>query len=385
MRHSYKIKKNELLYVIALFIYTFAVDVISNSYLFGQNDSRFEVSNYFQYLAAALFFVSFCWNKNLKIRAIMLRVILGVIALVIAYNMHAISFGVSVLAIIAALNIDFRKIVKWCVGINTFDLVVVILPAIMGLIPDETRLHNGVVAHYLGFAYYSNVPYRVLMITIMGYWLIKSSRAENIFLLISIPIQYIIYKVCTVRLVLYIYIIFIIIAILIRAIKSEKKHNVLKFIAVIMYPCATLATVYASLQSDKSFFFAALDSAMNARLSFNRIGFQRYGMKLFGQRIITSQEYWDANYINHYFFIDSGYAYMLISYGLIFSIILIGGYSYLSWYTIRYKDYKMFVWCITCCIFSVINNVLFSVSLNPLPVLAVNLFVNANVMKKKRK
>jgi hypothetical protein len=383
MYYNLKIKRNELFYFVALFMQAFANTVISNSYLFGKGVYRFTISNYILYTSALLFLISFCL-KQTRLAYILLQFSIGIIALVVADNISSIGFGVSVLAIIASVNIDFKKIVKWCLFINCFCLVIVIMPSLIGIIPNETYSHFDSTAYSLGFSYYSNAPYIIFMITILGYWLLRTKKQEKFFLLFSSLIQYIVYKICTVRLIFYLYIVFLILVFMSRWLNIEKKHKIITFLSAFMFPVAVLITVIGSLKVNTSSFWTKINEFFNSRLIMNFTGFMRYGVKLLGQKIETSQEYWDLNHINHYFYIDSAYAYILICYGIIFSFILITAYSVLSYYAAKTNNIKLLIWCIVICVFSLINNIIFNISLNPLPILAINILLDNAIRRKKR-
>ena len=162
------------------------------------------------------------------------------------------------------------------------------------------------IAHGLGFAYYSNMPCIVFLCTIAIYWLIKSKIVERIFLIVSIPVHILVYKISTVRLVFYLYILFLVFAFI--------------FIVTFMF--------------EKFRALSAFNAAINFRLSFNLQGFQKYGIRLLGQKIVTEAEHIDFNFINHYFYIDCGYVYMLIGYGIILFIIIMMIYILLSRYAV---------------------------------------------------
>ena len=102
------------------------------------------------------------------------------------------------------------------------------------------------------------------------------------------------------------------------------------------------------------------------------------------QKIITSNGGFDADYVNHYFYVDSGYVYTLISYGIIFFIILIFLYSFLFQKAVRDNEFKLAIWCLVICIFSVINNIMLKISINPLPILALDAFTKWNAGKKTK-
>lgn len=371
-----KSKCSEILYFLAFFLFGFANIVITNSFLFGTSEYRHEISNYFYYIAAALFILSFI---QLRIRpAVMIkRVVLCAVALLVTAKIHLIGFGVSILAVIAAYRIDFRKIVKWCIYTNLFYLYIVIFSSFLGLVPDDTYEHYGRTAHCLGFVYYSNVPFMVLMIFLLSYWLVRNKHLENILLVTGLIINCILYEICTVRLVLLLYIIFFIMAISAKLLKMKKENKCIYFAAISLYPAAAIITIIASLKVHAYPVLMKIDNVLNSRLSLNYKAFILYHVKLFGQKIETSKEWIDENYINHYFYIDSGYINALLNYGIIIFLLLILSYALLAYYAIKSKDKKLFVCCTVICGFTIINNILFNVVLNPFPMLAINAFLES--------
>lgn len=377
-----KLKRTEILYFGAFFLFGFANTVISNSFLFGTSDYRHEIANYFYYIAAALFTLSFCLLRMRPV-AMIKRAALCAVALLVTANIHVIGFGVSILAVIAAIGIDFKKIVKWCIYTNLFYLFIVISPAVLGMIPNDTYEHYGRTAYCLGFVYYSNVPFIVFMICLMSYWLVKNRHLENLLLVAGLVINYVLYEICTVRLVFCLYIIFFVVAAAAKIIKLKKENKCINFIAVIMYPASAIATIAASLKLYMYPVLLKADELLNARLSMNYKAFTLYHVKLLGQKIETSKEWIDANNVNHYFYIDSGYINALLSYGMLIFMLLILAYALLSYFAAKNRDMKLLVCCVVICGFSIINNVLFNVSLNPLPILAVNVFWESRKKHKK--
>ena len=154
----------------------------------------------------------------------------------------------------------------------------------------------------------------------------KKSNVEITYLIFTIPAHFIIYNIFTVRLIWYICIIFLVVAFLLRLLDVSKPHQLITFLATIMFPLAVCFTIVAAFLSQTTAIFSAFNVMLNERLWFVYRGITEYGIKMFGQYIQTSQEYIDENYINHYFYIDAEYGYILLNYGVIFSAILLIGY-----------------------------------------------------------
>ena len=214
----YYFKKKEIPYFIAYFLMAFSNVVIANSYLFGEN--RYDICVFVQYISCILFIVALCTGKY-KLRDLIVRGLIGIIVIFITINLRSTEFGVYSLAIIASLNIDSKRIVRFNVISNICFIVSVVLPALIGIIPNDIYIHEGKKAYALGFSYYSNIPYMVLVVTLALFWLANSQKKEKIVLITSIPIQILIYKVSTTRLVLGIYCVFMVAVLLSRLLNTK--------------------------------------------------------------------------------------------------------------------------------------------------------------------
>lgn len=373
MKKVIKTNTKEILYFVGYFLMGLSSVVIGNSYLFGSK--RFVICEVVQYISAAFFLLSFVRGKY-KIKNFVNIILIGIVIFVSTVIMHNIAFGLYGLSVIVANHIDIRKIVKNSVINNIIFLLIVIIPALFGLIPNDVYHRGNTIAYGLGFAYYSNMAYIVFLCTIAIYWLIKSKKVERIFLILSIPVHILVYKISTVRLVFYLYIVFWVFAFIVDKVKKRKQHKFLLWIATVMYPAMATFIIVATFMYEKSKALSVFNVAINYRLNFNLQGFQKYGVKLFGQKIENVAEYIDDKFINHYFFIDCGYVYMLIGYGFILFIIIMMIYILLARYAVIKNDMKLFCWCVVICIFSIINNIMFNTALNPLSIIGLNLIIN---------
>lgn len=356
----------EQLFFVGYFLLGLTDIVIGNSYLFGEK--RFIICKIVQYLSAAAFVAAFCAGKY-RIKELLVRLITTALAFLVTLNSHSIGFGLCSLAMVSSMNIDTDKILKCNILNNMFFGGIVVIPALLGFIPDEIHLHNGMEAHSLGFAYYSNLPSLVFMMTLELYWLAKTKREESIVLLFSLPAQIVVYKVSTLRLTFFLYILFLFVALCEKLYNHRKKPVSLKVAATCMFPAACVATYMMSFCVKKNNLIAKLDRLLNNRLGYNYEAFQFYKLRLFGQKIETFEEGIDHSY----FYVDSGYVFCLLSYGVLFFCLLLALYTFLASYSVDKNQTKLTVLCLVICAHSIINNVMFNVALNPLPMIAFNL------------
>ena len=376
-------KKNrkEILFFSGYFLLGLTNVVIGNSYLFGEK--RLIICEIVQYISAVLFGMSFCIDKY-KTKEFIIRLVTIIIFFVVTAKSHSIPFGLCGLSVISASNISVEKIIKNNIRNNLFFLLIVVVPALLGFIPNNVFLHDGIKAYSLGFTYYSNLPNIVFFVILGIYWISKSKITENVVLLLSLPIQVIIYKISTLRLTFYLYLLFFVVAVCTKFYSRKRNHKLLIMFSSIMFILGCFGTFGISFLYRKSQLLAKLNELINYRLGFNYKGFTLYGSSLFGKKLEMVEEYWDANNINHYFYIDSGYVVTFLNYGIVFFVLLIVMYTFLSRYAAKNNQIKLAVWCLIICMYSVINDVMFNTALNPLPMIAFNLMWKFYENKKKR-
>ena len=127
MKRILKTNIKEILYFIGYFLMGLAAVVIGNSYLFGSR--RFQLCEVVQYVAAAMFLISFCIDRY-KIKNFVAVILLGVATLLVATVMHNIAFALFGLSVVTSVHINVRRIVKNSVINNIIFLTIVIVPAL---------------------------------------------------------------------------------------------------------------------------------------------------------------------------------------------------------------------------------------------------------------
>ena len=125
----------------------------------------------------------------------------------------------------------------------------------------------------------------------------------------------------------------------------------------------------------------SLNSVLNSRLSLAQNGYFDYGIKLFGN-YIEMEGNSALEEAMEYFYIDSGFAYSLLGYGLLFTLVAMALYSILFYYSCKTNNKAMFVWILSIWIFSFVNNVWVSVDINPILVLSLMALTQLGIKKK---
>lgn len=275
--------------------------------------------------------------------------------------------------VLSAQDIDFEKIVKFLFWNLLFWSVFVYFLYAVGYLPDLTFIHNlengkQTIAHSYGFVYYAAIGYASMALTLMYLYMRKNTTlVENIILII---INYGLYKLHTTRLSWQMTVIFIIINFIIsRTDILDLSKKIYGVIATIM-PGAlfifTLKFVDMYAEGKVDFTKYGLRSIIS-RLEYSVQAFDIYGVKLFGSHVVqygnTAKYYGNAT---SSFYIDSGYVYVLIAYGVFFSVILALIYTFLFRYIWKLRDKKLYLWLGMMLTASIINNFLLGLIYNPI-------------------
>lgn len=358
------VKRKKLLYYLGLFFATLSNTVVGKTYLF-QIPYLNPTLKFITLACFCLVFLDERWTLKNLTRTILMVLVSLVVALISDNNMLVIY----VFALMLSAKEDFKNICRFLFKTNLALVLLVVGSSLLGILNNEIYIHNNKKAYTLGFAYYSTFPYYVFFLSILGYYVYcKNNKRTNtwLYMIVSICLNFVAYKVSSVRLTFVCSIGFAALIIVYDVFKfiSHKKINI--FIATIMSPIMFLLSIVLPFVYQKNRLLIALDKAINGRLYFGKMGFARYGIELFGNHIVTDAGGLDANWHNTYFFIDSGYVYLLLGYGIIVTILILIAYTMISRYAIKTQDSKLFLWSILVCIFSFINNPLMDIFLNPL-------------------
>lgn len=314
----------------------------------------------------ACLFIFFKGKRAKRIRRLSVVILIAfTISAIATKNLTMLVFA---LFIITAEK-DFRRIVRSVFTGTLLGLLFVVTLAVVGIIPDYTYAHLGKIVHSYGFYYYSSIPYYILFTSLMHLYL-KGKRVKLLEILAIYIIQYISYKLFTVRLTFYVGM--VIIALTILFIKLDflnLNRKIIKGISAILFPLATVISCGACINYQQGNpVWYAINSLFSNRISQGHYAFNNYSVKLLGQHIEMQGRASLALglYSGNYFYIDSGYVYSVLVYGVLFTVILMLVYSILIVKICQINNKQLYVWLLAVLIFSVMNNALININMNPL-------------------
>ncbi len=277
----------------------------------------------------------------------------------------------SICLIISGQDIDFEKIVK-ALFLNTIIWSLLIAAACtVGIIPDYIYDHQLggkiMTAHSLGFKYYSTLGYFSMAVTMM--WIYLRKKVHILELIVLAVCNYLLFLVHTTNLSFYLTLLF-----MAAYFCVEKVHLIRfadkfwKFFATILPFSLCSITVLIVFAYKKGLFKVGI-SWMNTivgRLEYSVEAIERYGIHMFSTRVEqlgnTALVYGGESSA---FYIDSGYVYSIIAYGIFFTVISLMAYTVLLRYLYMTKQRVLYLWIVTMLFASIMNNFLYDIINNP--------------------
>lgn len=313
-------------------------------------------------------------NKFIYIIAI---IIFGCIIFAVTDNYRMMYF---VIFAFLAFNTDSKVIVKSTLIPLACSTSIVVVLAVTGVIENYEYVHEimGInrTSYAMGFDYYSYLPMFILFGCIMYSYLKDSLRIRNYITMFIL--MYIVNYYCQKRLTFYVGIIFLAGHFLLINregfdLSSKSKRNISVALPFLMF----IMTVFLTFKYGGTDHI--INRLFNGRLGFGKVAFIRYPIRLLGNAI---QMYGGSasNYLStssyKYFYIDSGYIYCLLGYGVIFTIFLIAGLSALLRYACVSNQKALWWWLVIVLIYNVLGDTILTIAYNPILLLMISIIIN---------
>ncbi len=291
---------------------------------------------------------------------------------VVAIANNYLNLFVVIALVFSAQDIEFDDILK-CILLCLCILTLFVIGSCgLGILEDYVYPHHIVsfidTGHSLGFKYYSTPGYIAMALTAMYLYLDRHCGYIRLILLTAANILF--YLIHTTALAIAVSLIMIaayVVTVKWSWFKFQKKiWDYLAILAPLGFFSGTVLLVLLYAGDGFSINIPIL-STIASRLEYSIEALEEYGLHLFGTRVTmygnTALFYGEAD---SGFYIDSGYIYMLIAYGILVSIVVIICYMILSHYVYMQHDAYGYAWLIVILAICSINNFVFSVDYNPL-------------------
>lgn len=373
-----KIKSNDILYYFAIFLMAFISITINASYL---AEYILEIGKFLQYICLLLFIISMFQTKW-SIKNLMLSIIMFLLFCYVAIHINQSMVIVNIMAIIASNNKNFKQTVKVIMCSDIICVFIVLLLCFCGFLPNMSFNHNGQIVYSYGFYYYTNLAFYVFYISLMMVLIEKDRKKANIKIIVLLFINIMLYQITSTRLTFLLFIIFFFTYFFIMGTKYFDNNSFWRMCGTFCYPLCALFVINLSVyHTDKIFWRNFVNVLLMNRPLMGQRALEEYGLHLLGVEMK-----FNTGGVNDYFYVDSGYMYVLLMYGIIIFFVLMIMYSLLTRYFVINKEKELFIWSVIMAIFSIINNAMFGIVYNPLILLMPELVKGVHkkfVLKKK--
>lgn len=342
---------NSIYIVFCIYIVTMLLSETSISIL----DEIFEnIIRIIRYVCYFFFIAKAFWNwKNGKNKITLTMFLIGILFLIIYYFSGKKNLLIMFIALISLKNTDKNKIIKAALITYIITYSLVIFASIIGLIPDWTYTRGETIRHSFGFSYPTITMVYYLMIILM-YIYTRKSKITIYEIIIMEIINVLLYNSTAGR-TTYILVTIVLILLVLKKAKFLdfllKKDVFQKMLKGCCYIIPTLAITFilamSYLYNINDSFAISMNKMLSNRLQLTCTAFQDYDVTLFGQD--TQWNGWGGfgysenidtqNYVYNY--LDNSYARLILDYGVIFTILVIMGYTIILIQNYKKKDYWM--------------------------------------------
>lgn len=366
---SLKINFRDILFGSAFFLYIFEQLIISSYYSTIFPSWFFELILFIAIGICLLKIILFDLQFT-KRRLVFYFIVFAIILLTFLTSKRQ-ALILQIIFILSSYKIDLKRVLLYDLIAQIFCDIVIILSASFGIVENAYYPGRG---YGLGFMYYSYLGLSLYAITCI-YIILRSlngksaSYFEIILLLLA---NYTVYITCGSKTPYYLAVAFLIGYIIICKLHIITFYSkIWKTIATIIIPIiyggiSILIWMYA-----KGFFDMYLLSewrTMILRIRYTFNGIVEYGIHLLGQEYSMEQGY----------YLDCGYVFVLIVYGVLFTIGLTLLYIFLFRYLYSTKNQVLYLWMLICLVGCISTNFLLNVIHNPL------LFLIPNIISKRK-
>ena len=368
MKKKY-IFRTEFLFFIALAIYMVA-KTIEISTMFNDISWMPQLMKLLRYISYGIIAVKLIYDSIYTeveiVKILLIFILLGLVSLHINSNILFCSF----FFIIAARNIDIRKLLLGAFWIQLILTIMIAIASQIGLVSDWMYNIEGRNRHSLGYIYPSYIA-SIFFYMILAYMYI---RKEKLHLLESIMIgvlNCIIFVLTDSKTSFVLTFLAIVVFFILKYYKKELKNNL---ISKLLYSYSVLGIAIISIfaciiYSDENNFLVKINSFINNRLIMGHNALLEHGVSLFGERIrwvgFGGLGYTTSALKEEYNYVDCSYVKVLLDYGIIFFVIMLVGYALVAHRAIEQKDRFLCMCIIFMCIYSIIEPRIIEFGFNP--------------------
>lgn len=368
MKKKY-IFRTKFLFFIALAIYMIA-KTIEISTIFNDISWMPQLMKVLRYVSYGIIAIKLIYDSIYTeveiVKILLIFILLGLVSLHIDSNVLFCSF----FFIIAARNIDIRKLLLGAFWIQLILTIMIAVASQIGLVSDWMYNIEGRNRHSLGYIYPSYIA-SIFFYMILAYMYIRKEKLHLLETIMIGVLNCIIFVLTDSKTSFVLTFLAIVVFFVLKYYKKELKNNLISKLlySYSVFGIAIISIVTCIVYNDENNFLVKINSFINNRLIMGHNALLEHGVTLFGERIrwigFGGLGYTTSALKEEYNFVDCSYVKVLLDYGIIFFVVMLSGYALVSYRAIKQKDRFLCICILFMCIYSIIEPRIIEFGFNP--------------------
>ena len=254
----------------------------------------------------------------------------------------------------AVFLITALTIILYVLGIYTYEYI------------GRSGTASGVRRLYLGFNYTTTLPNHFFHATLI-WFMMKSRKIRITETAVILAVNQLLFMLTDTKAVWAMMILFVALMWFIRVVPGICRTFLARGLSIWFMTGLALLMIFLSLNASS---WPAVDRILNERLTHASQAFNIYGIRLFGAPVEWVTGRYGIERLTHdYFFVDSSYSNVLVSFGVIMFIYLLTGFAFYGKSKWEEKNYSACIALLLLGIHSFTDPQLFNLRYNPLTIL----------------
>lgn len=287
-------------------------------------------------LAAFICLANVLFDARFTYKQIILSIVVGLLLLVASFPVRNFEILYLYCLIWGCRNLENDKVIKFIVWIIVTLIVITMLLGGVGVVESSVRITNVTRERYdFGYSSWTILPLQYVS-TIIFLLYLKKKKIRFRDIIIPIIVGFNICVLADVKTGIVLLVTGTMGLLLCEHIKIRKWKKLYFLVAV---PEMLALVSYALVKLYATGQYGILDK-VNQALN-NRLLYPVRGLESYGVHLLSNPEYKTVHLDSGYFGIDNAYLYMLVAWGVLATIVMLGVYSYIIYYCIREKNLRL--------------------------------------------
>ena len=315
-----------------------------------------------------------------NIKWLILSICIVAIGLVIVfYNDQLINTAMLLIFIVAGSSIHDENLFKYHWIIVGSLVAFTLLLYVVGIYTPDYIVRNTVTEYtkraYLGFSY-TTYPPNYLIHLMITYYASRKNQIQLKDTIIFLAINCLFFALTRTYAVFYEIFLFIGLLWLLRVKNGLYATKLFGVISTLFMPIMAILAIWLSvIYTPTNPILLMLNQVLSSRLSLAHTGILRYGLRLFGNPVEWTGGRYGIERFDAYFYVDSSYVNIALTYGIIALIFVVICFSILNYKAFKRGNYKLCIGFIILALHSFSDPQLLELKYNPFLVIIFAAFI----------